>query len=448
MGVDLRWRERRGLRRRSRGADGAQAGGVRRDGAGRLALPARPRPDRLHRRHREPVPALEAYDVAVVPDGPGQGSSVVLVQQWKHHSEAFMQLPGRGAGAGDRPVQGDSVELDESVMPPTSHVSRTVLERDGVELPIFRRNTAYGGVDRARHAVRRVLPRAVPAGRDAAPDGRGRRRRARRVDPVHHPADRGLLRRALRSRTCSEVTSPRSRPPAQCLHGTTESEAPRPPTGAEEGAQALAAHRVHRDGAGHRGRLRRGRLREEVPRRVRPVAVGARPPCRRRCTTTTRNYKAAGTGTLAGTGPGRQDPRRRHHLCHLTTKTPVPVVDLGQNPTTNPGQRVHPRPAARDRPPAGTGSGARRRRPAGPVPLAFPRLPPTWWPTSTATPSAGHWHDRGDAGPVRPGGVGRPADPRLDRRLDGLAAAGGRLARRDGAGGRPPARRWWPTRRR
>ena len=40
----------------------------------------------------------------------------------------------------------DSVELAEGVMPPDSHVSRTVLEVDGQEQHIFRRNVAYGRV--------------------------------------------------------------------------------------------------------------------------------------------------------------------------------------------------------------------------------------------------------------------------------------------------------------
>src|SRR3954452_17527668 len=39
----------------------------------------------------------------------------------------------------------DSVELAEDVMPADSHVSRTVLEVDGREQHIFRRNVAYGG---------------------------------------------------------------------------------------------------------------------------------------------------------------------------------------------------------------------------------------------------------------------------------------------------------------
>jgi putative iron-dependent peroxidase len=40
----------------------------------------------------------------------------------------------------------DSVELDEDEMPPSAHVARTTIEKDGVEYKIFRRNVAYGGV--------------------------------------------------------------------------------------------------------------------------------------------------------------------------------------------------------------------------------------------------------------------------------------------------------------
>ncbi|BEP12574.1 hypothetical protein acdb102_08850 [Acidothermaceae bacterium B102] len=89
---------------------------------------------------------LEAYDVAVVGEGPGEGSSVLLVQQWHHQSSAFMQLPVEARERIIGRTLDDSTELDESVMPANSHVSRTTLDRDGEELDIFRRNTAYGGV--------------------------------------------------------------------------------------------------------------------------------------------------------------------------------------------------------------------------------------------------------------------------------------------------------------
>lgn len=90
----------------------------------------------------------KAPGVALVPDGaPGQGSSVVLVQQWVHHAERWNAL----AVAEQELVMGrtkaDSVELDDDVLPEDSHVSRTVIEdEDGQELEIFRRNVPYGSV--------------------------------------------------------------------------------------------------------------------------------------------------------------------------------------------------------------------------------------------------------------------------------------------------------------
>jgi len=88
----------------------------------------------------------EAPAVATIPTGGGAGGSVVLVQKWQHDSDAFEAL----AVEAQEQVMGrskqDSVELDDAVMPPTAHVARTALKEDGEELPIFRRNTAYGTV--------------------------------------------------------------------------------------------------------------------------------------------------------------------------------------------------------------------------------------------------------------------------------------------------------------
>jgi porphyrinogen peroxidase len=92
---------------------------------------------------------LEAPDAALVPAGePGAGSSVVLVQMWEHDAEGW---EGLATGAQEKVIgrtKPDSIELDEDVMPDDSHVSRTSLEVDGKELPIFRRNVAFGGVSR------------------------------------------------------------------------------------------------------------------------------------------------------------------------------------------------------------------------------------------------------------------------------------------------------------
>lgn len=83
---------------------------------------------------------LEAADVAVAADG----SSVLLYQQWRHH-ESWARL---GVEQQERVIgrtRADSVELDVDTMPEDSHVSRNVIEEDGRDLRIYRRNTAYGG---------------------------------------------------------------------------------------------------------------------------------------------------------------------------------------------------------------------------------------------------------------------------------------------------------------
>jgi len=78
--------------------------------------------------------------------GPGAGSSIALIQQWRHDSDAFEALGVAGQEGVIGRTKADSIELDEERMPPTAHVARTVVEEDGVELEIFRRNTAYGTV--------------------------------------------------------------------------------------------------------------------------------------------------------------------------------------------------------------------------------------------------------------------------------------------------------------
>lgn len=88
---------------------------------------------------------LEAPEVALVADGlPGAGCSVVLVQKWVHDITTWEALgvPEQERVIGR--VKADSVELDEQVRGPQSHVSRTVIEEDGKELHIFRRNTPFG----------------------------------------------------------------------------------------------------------------------------------------------------------------------------------------------------------------------------------------------------------------------------------------------------------------
>ncbi|MFB9184837.1 Dyp-type peroxidase [Dactylosporangium sucinum] len=74
------------------------------------------------------------------------GTAIALVQQWRHDTGAFDALSVAEQELVIGRTKADSVELGEDRQPPTSHVSRTVVEEDGEELKIFRRNTAYGTV--------------------------------------------------------------------------------------------------------------------------------------------------------------------------------------------------------------------------------------------------------------------------------------------------------------
>ena len=96
----------------------------------------------------ENPPIDEAVEVATIPAGCGcAGGSVVLLQRWVHDLDGFAALePPEREGVFGRTLYG-SVELDEDVQLPTSHVRRVVIEDGaGEELEVFRRSTAYGGV--------------------------------------------------------------------------------------------------------------------------------------------------------------------------------------------------------------------------------------------------------------------------------------------------------------
>jgi putative iron-dependent peroxidase len=90
----------------------------------------------------------EAPAVASVPAGlSGSGASVVLVQRWVHDLDAFGALAVSEQEEIVGRTKSDSVELDDDRRPPTSHVSRVVVEdEDGDELEVFRRSTPFGGV--------------------------------------------------------------------------------------------------------------------------------------------------------------------------------------------------------------------------------------------------------------------------------------------------------------
>jgi porphyrinogen peroxidase len=87
---------------------------------------------------------LDAPGVVTVGDGPGAGGSVLLFQRWTHATADWEGLPVAEQEKVIGRTKPDSVELDETAMPATSHVSRNVISEDGAELKIFRRNVAYG----------------------------------------------------------------------------------------------------------------------------------------------------------------------------------------------------------------------------------------------------------------------------------------------------------------
>lgn len=95
----------------------------------------------------ENPPLLTAPAVAAVPAGaPGAGASIVLYQLWRHDTGAWEALSQSEQELAMGRTKADSVELAAEHMPPSAHVARTQLSRDGEELEIFRRNVAYGGV--------------------------------------------------------------------------------------------------------------------------------------------------------------------------------------------------------------------------------------------------------------------------------------------------------------
>ena len=117
---------------------------------------------------------VDAMSVAAIPEGsPGAGGSIFLLQLWEHDVEAWesLPIPAQEAAIGRR--KADGVELDPQ--PPTSHVARTNQDTFG---RIFRRNIAYGSVDRhgtifsGFSADQRILARMLDSmvGRNGPPD--------------------------------------------------------------------------------------------------------------------------------------------------------------------------------------------------------------------------------------------------------------------------------------
>jgi porphyrinogen peroxidase len=87
---------------------------------------------------------VDAMSVAVITEGsPGAGASIFLLQLWEHDVTAWESLPVHDQESVMGRRKTDGVELDPR--PPASHVARTDQDELG---RIFRRNIAYGSVDR------------------------------------------------------------------------------------------------------------------------------------------------------------------------------------------------------------------------------------------------------------------------------------------------------------
>jgi putative iron-dependent peroxidase len=87
----------------------------------------------------------EAVQVALFPEGAtGAGGAAVLVQKWVHRLEEFEALPVSAQEDVFGRTKQDSIQLPDASMPPTSHVSRnTIVDAEGNERHIYRRNTPY-----------------------------------------------------------------------------------------------------------------------------------------------------------------------------------------------------------------------------------------------------------------------------------------------------------------
>ena len=83
---------------------------------------------------------LEAEKVAVLPQ---DGSSVLLYQKWQH-LPSWRDLSDHDQELVIGRTKPDSVQLDDDILPEASHVARNVIEEDGEELAIYRRNVGYG----------------------------------------------------------------------------------------------------------------------------------------------------------------------------------------------------------------------------------------------------------------------------------------------------------------
>lgn len=86
----------------------------------------------------------ERAETALLADGEFAGGSFVFAQRYVHHLDKWHRLSVDAQEHVIGRSKLESIELDEDVMPPNSHVARNVIEEDGEELAILRHSLPYG----------------------------------------------------------------------------------------------------------------------------------------------------------------------------------------------------------------------------------------------------------------------------------------------------------------
>ena len=93
----------------------------------------------------ENPPLSEAPEIALFPaQSILAGSSLVLVQRWRHNLEAFENLSPSEQEMVFGRTKAESIEFDDDQMPPNSHVARTSIPNGDSTLQIFRRSIPWG----------------------------------------------------------------------------------------------------------------------------------------------------------------------------------------------------------------------------------------------------------------------------------------------------------------
>jgi len=90
----------------------------------------------------------ERREVALIGDEDSEfaGGSYVIAQRFVHHLERWNTMPQQEQEGIIGRSKPDSVELDDAVKPPTAHIARVVIEKNGEELEIVRHSLPYGAV--------------------------------------------------------------------------------------------------------------------------------------------------------------------------------------------------------------------------------------------------------------------------------------------------------------